>query len=56
MICRRLGKTTIENNSISQSLSKFDYNGNKTTSLMSRELMTPEEIKQLHYKTIIFPF
>jgi len=55
MISRRLGKTTIENNSISQSLSKFDYNSNKTTSLMSRELMTPEEIKQLHYKTIIFP-
>lgn len=35
------------------SLSKSD--GNKSTSLMARDLLTPDEIKQLHYKMIIFP-
>lgn len=25
------------------------------TSLMARDLLTPDEVKQLHYKTIIFP-
>ena len=54
-ISKRLGKKTIESNSISQSMSLIDYNGNKSTSLMARELMTPDEVKQLHYKTIIFP-
>ena len=29
--------------------------GSKGTSLMSRNLMTPDEIKQLHFKTIILP-
>lgn len=53
-ISKRLGKKTIEANSISQSISKLDYNGNRSTSLMGRELLTPEEVKQLHYKTIIF--
>ena len=54
-ISKRLGKTTISSSSISQSLSLLDYNGNKSTSLMARELLTPDEVKQLHYKTIIFP-
>lgn len=54
-ISKRLGKKTIESSSISQSMSKLDYNGNKSTSLMGRDLLTPEEVKQLHYKTIIFP-
>ena len=54
-ICKRLGKKTIESNSISQSMSLRDYNGNKSTSLIARDLMTPDEVKQLHYKTIIFP-
>lgn len=54
-ISKRLGKTTISSSSISQSLSLLDYNGNKSTSLMSRDLLTPDEVKQLHYKTIIFP-
>ncbi len=54
-ISKRLGKTTISSNSISQSLSLTDYNGNKSTSLMARDLLTPDEVKQLHYKTIIFP-
>jgi type IV secretion system protein VirD4 len=54
-ISKRLGKKTIESNSISQSMSLRDYNGNKSTSLIARDLMTPDEVKQLHYKTIIFP-
>lgn len=54
-ISKRLGKKTIESRSISQSFSKNDYNGNRSTSLMGRDLLTPEEVKQLHYKTIIFP-
>ena len=52
-ISRMLGKRTIESNSVSNSLN--NSNGNKTHSLISRDLMTPEEIKRLHYKTIIFP-
>lgn len=54
-ISKKLGKTTISSSSISQSLSLLDYNGNKSTSLMARDLLTPDEVKQLHYKTIIFP-
>lgn len=54
-ISKRLGKKTIESNYISQSMSLRDYNGNKSTSLIARDLMTPDEVKQLHYKTIIFP-
>jgi type IV secretion system protein VirD4 len=54
-ISKRLGKKTIESNSISQSLSFNNYNGNQSVGLMGRELLTPDEIKQLHYKTIIFP-
>lgn len=54
-ISKRLGKKTIESNSVSQSISKSDFNGNRSTSLMGRDLMTPEEVKQLHFKTIIFP-
>ena len=54
-ISKRLGKKTIESNSISQSMSLMDYKGNKSTSLMARDLLTADEVKQLHYKTIIFP-
>ena len=54
-ISKRLGKKTIESKSISQSVAKLDFNGNRSTSLMGRDLLTPEEVKQLHYKTIIFP-
>ena len=54
-ISKRLGKTTISSSSISQSLSLLDYNGNKSTSLMARDLLTPDEVQQLHYKTIILP-
>ena len=54
-ISKRLGKKTIESGSIRQSVSLSNYNGDKTTNLIGRDLMTPEEVKQLHFKTIIFP-
>ncbi len=54
-VSKRLGKKTIESNSISQSVSLTNYNGNKSTSLIARDLLTPDEVKNLHYKTIIFP-
>lgn len=54
-ISKRLGKQTIESSSISQSMSIMDYKGNQSTSLIARDLLTPDEVKQLHYKTIIFP-
>ena len=54
-ISKRLGKKTIESGSIRQSMSLLNYNGDKTTNLIGRDLLTPEEVKQLHYKTIIFP-
>ena len=54
-VSKRLGKKTIESDSISQSVSLLNYNGNKSTSLIARDLLTPDEVKNLHYKTIIFP-
>ena len=54
-ISKRLGKQTIESNSISHSSNINNSNQNKSISLMGRDLMTPDEIKQLHYKIIIFP-
>lgn len=53
-ISKRLGSKTIESNSLNYSLSLLQNNGSKNTSLMGRNLMTADEIKQLHYKTIIF--
>ena len=35
-------------------MSLMNNNGSKGTSLISRRLLTADEIKQLHYKTIIF--
>jgi type IV secretion system protein VirD4 len=54
-ISKRLGKKTIESNSLSRSLNKNDLDGKESISLMARDLLTPDEIKQLHYKMIIFP-
>lgn len=54
-ISKRLSKKTIESNSVRQSMSLLNYNGDRSTNLIGRDLMTPEEVKQLHYKTIIFP-
>ncbi len=54
-ISKRLGKKTIESSSLSQSFSISNYNANHSTSLMARDVMTPDEVKNLHYKIIIFP-
>ena len=54
-ISKRLGNKTIETTSLNYSMSFFNNNGSKGTSLIARNLMTADEIKQLHYKTIIFP-
>lgn len=55
VISRKLGKSTIETQSISQSTDSFKVGANKTTSLLGRELLTANEIIALKYKTIIFP-
>lgn len=54
-IAQKLGKTTIETNSISKSTDPMKIGGNQTTSLMGKELLTVTEIIALKYKTIIFP-
>ena len=54
-ISKMLGKKTIESNSVRQSVSLVNYSGDRSTNLIGRDLMTPEEVKQLHYKAIIFP-
>ena len=54
-ISKRLGNKTIETTSLNYSLSFMNNNGSKGTSLIARNLMTADEIKQLHFKTIIFP-
>lgn len=55
IISQKLGKATIETSSISQSTDTFKVGANQTTSLVGRELLTPNEIIALKYKTIIFP-
>ncbi len=60
-ISKRLGKRTIESNSVSQSANmglfnmSANNNANRSTSLMARDLLTPDEVMQLRFKTIIFP-
>lgn len=54
-ISKRLGNKTIETNSLNYSLNFFNSSGSKGTNLIARNLMTADEVKQLHYKTIIFP-
>ena len=54
-ISKRLGNKTIETSTLNYSMSFTNNSGSKGTSLMARNLMTADEIKQLHYKTIIFP-
>lgn len=41
--------------SLNYSMSFTNNNGSKGTSLIARRLLTADEIKQLHYKIIIFP-
>ena len=54
-ISSRLGTHGVETTSLNYSMSLLNNNGSKGTSLISRRLLTADEIKQLHYKTIIFP-
>lgn len=55
VISKKLGKSTIETNSMSKSTDPMKVGANKTTSLMGKELLTVTEIIALKYKTIIFP-
>lgn len=53
-ISKRLGNKTIETSSLNYSLSYFNSNGSKGSSLIARNLMTADEIKNLYHQTIIF--
>lgn len=55
IIAKKLGKSTIETNSMSMSTDLFKIGANQTKSLMGKELLTANEIINLKYKTIIFP-
>jgi len=55
VIAKKLGKSTIETNSMSMSTDIFKLGANQTKSLMGKELLTANEIINLKYKTIIFP-
>ena len=55
IIAKKLGKSTIETNSMSMSTDPFKIGANQTKSLMGKELLTANEIINLKYKTIIFP-
>lgn len=55
VIAKKLGKATIETNSISMSTDPFKIGANQTKSLIGKELLTANEIINLKYKTIIFP-
>ena len=55
VISEKLGKSTIETNSMSKSTDPMKVGANQTTSLMGKELLTVTEIIGLKYKTIIFP-
>lgn len=54
-ISKLLGTKTLETSSINYSLSNINATGSKGTNLIGRPLLTADEIKQLHYKTILFP-
>ena len=54
VISEKLGKSTIETNSMSRSTDPMKIGANQTTSLMGKELLTITEIIGLKYKTIIF--
>ena len=54
IISKKLGKSTVETNSMSKSTDPMKVGANQTTSLMGKELLTVTEIIGLKYKTIIF--
>lgn len=51
----RLGSHGVATTSLNYSMSFMNNSGSKGTSLIARRLLTADEIKQLHFKTIIFP-
>ena len=53
-VSARLGTHGVQTTSLNYSMSFTNNNGSKGTSLISRRLMTADEIKQLNYQTIIF--
>ena len=53
-VSARLGTHGVQTTSLNYSMSFSNNNGSKGTSLISRRLMTADEIKQLNYETIIF--
>ena len=55
VIAKKLGKETVETNSVSMSTDVRKIGANQTKSLMGKELLTANEIMGLKYKTIIFP-
>ena len=55
IISKKLGRATVETNSMSRSTDPMKVGANKTISLMGKELLTATEIIALKYKTIIFP-
>lgn len=55
IIAKKLGRATVETNSMSKSTDPMKVGANKTISLMGKELLTATEIIALKYKTIIFP-
>lgn len=54
-IVKKLGRETVETNSMSKSTDVMKIGANKTISLMGKDLLTATEIMALKYKTIIFP-
>lgn len=54
-ISTRIGSHGVITTSLNYSMSFSNNNGSKGTSLISRRLLTADEVKQLHFKTIIFP-
>lgn len=55
VISKKLGKSTITTSSINKNTDPIKISANQTTSLIGRELLTPNEVISLEYKTIIFP-
>lgn len=54
-ISRMLDKTTIQTKSLSESYNSSKINSSQSISLISRDLLTADEVKQLYHKMIIFP-
>ena len=56
VISEKLGKSTIETNSMSKSTDPMKVGANQTTSLMGKELLTVTEIKQLFFQQLVIQY